>query len=879
MNGKPVATKRLRTPAAPGTFADFIIGGIDANAGGTLTEFDHTGAAHAVSYGELRRRAQVLGSELRIAQPTRAPVVVCCESVHDFVAAVWACIFEGRSVLPIQVHGVSSSTAEIAARLRRAAELLDNATLLTNPALKKRFVGRRRMPFGAFADLDAAKTRARAGPARQAAVPAGAGEPGVAFLMFWTSGTTAEPRIAKISLEAQLARAIALGSGAAASRSVQLFPFDTVSGSRVLYPRRPDAYYMRPDCFARTPLYLLTVIEQYKIEGVSVSSSMAARILQTLKGRRFDLSSLRVLGFGSEMIVPSVVSALTARFERLGAGALNVSFGYGMTETGLICASEPYPAEAAIGNLRDGDENPVVGRPRPGWSLRVVDETGRPVSGRDSGNIEVWSRDCLFSGYLGDEDGAGMFTDDGWFRTGDRGMLEAGGLRITGREKATIIINGRNVSLDRIEASLRGTRGTDPVLLAAAAVRPVGATTDELAVFFVPNATDVGLLDRITRHIKRSTMKAAGVAARHCVPLQAADFPLTATGKIGRARLVSGYLANRWPAHVLRPSARSAAEAAEPDIETVLARIWQDALKLDVPPAPDDNFHDLGGDSLASAELIFAVEDAFRCEISIDAFFRRPTLAAMANLVERRGTRPPAPAEPSPSGQRLLHRLQSYVSSWQGERLFADSLIVGANTRGRRVPIFWVLQEYGELAALAARMGPDQPLYAMRSCVNILPVREYSTDVLETVANRYLWEILALPVSGPVVLGGNCQGAIIALALARKLRQIGKTPRSLILMEWSYSFGRFEEPTLFLHGEKSHTAGIFSNPQTRGPDWRSDFPRHEVGIVHGGHGEFFQEKNIGSLAEALQRRTESPPPQWRHAPRSFLRALRARIKP
>ena len=91
-------------------------------------------------------------------------------------------------------------------------------------------------------------------------------------------------------------------------------------------------------------------------------------------------------------------------------------------------------------------------------------------------------------------------------------------------------------------------------------------------------------------------------------------------------------------------------------------------------------------------------------------------------------------------------------------------------------PIFWVLQDYVDAALLAKYLGPDQPLYAMRSCDGIVKVKDYTADVLETVCNRYLWEMLALPKGPAFILGGTCQGGILALAMARRLKQIGRTP-------------------------------------------------------------------------------------------------------
>ena len=92
-----------------------------------------------------------------------------------------------------------------------------------------------------------------------------------------------------------------------------------------------------------------------------------------------------------------------------------------------------------------------------------------------------------------------------------------------------------------------------------------------------------------------------------------------------------------------------------------------------------------------------------------------------------------------------------------------------------------------EFLQLAKSLGRNQPLYGMRSCVGIIDVKDYSTEIIEAVCDRYLWEILALPVKNPLIIGGICQGGIFAFALAQRLKQIGHTPGLLILVEWAYS--------------------------------------------------------------------------------------------
>jgi acyl carrier protein/thioesterase domain-containing protein len=335
------------------------------------------------------------------------------------------------------------------------------------------------------------------------------------------------------------------------------------------------------------------------------------------------------------------------------------------------------------------------------------------------------------------------------------------------------------------------------------------------------------------------------------------ELPRLPSLKIDRVRIAeidAGRNAAVAPHDLDRPTGPSTGRLLT-DMERWLTELWKRVLGLEFPPSLEDSFLELGGDSLASSELIFAVEEKFSCELAIESFFRQPTIATVCRLIEKHAaaSQSKSPARSADGRHRLLHKLQSYMGTWPGERLFAESLVVGLNCAGRRTPIFWICQEREELQQLAKHLGPDQPLYGMRSCVGIVDVKDYSTDVIETVCNRFLWEVLALPVKAPFFVGGVCQAGILALALAKRLKQIGRAPALLMLIEWTYSYGRYTEPTLLLYGDRSFTAEIYRNPGIRGPNWRDDFPERSVAAISGEHGNLFVDENITGLAELITR--------------------------
>ena len=115
---------------------------------------------------------------------------------------------------------------------------------------------------------------------------------------------------------------------------------------------------------------------------------------------------------------------------------------YGMTEGGMF-ASNPYEGE------RRGS---TVGFPLPGTTIRVVDESERPVTVGEVGNIQVKGANVFIGYWQMPEKTKEEFTDDGFFKTGDMGRWDSEGyLSIIGRSKDLIITGGLNVYPKEIE--------------------------------------------------------------------------------------------------------------------------------------------------------------------------------------------------------------------------------------------------------------------------------------------------------------------------------------------------------------------------------------------------------------------------------------------
>jgi malonyl-CoA/methylmalonyl-CoA synthetase len=125
---------------------------------------------------------------------------------------------------------------------------------------------------------------------------------------------------------------------------------------------------------------------------------------------------------------------------------------YGMSET-VMLTSNPYsPASGRRGG--------TVGFALPGVGLRVHDELEQPLPAGEIGGIQVRGPN-VFSGYWRmPEKTAAEFTEDGWFRTGDVGRIDADGyVTIVGRSKDLVISGGYNVYPAEIEGYLNEMPG------------------------------------------------------------------------------------------------------------------------------------------------------------------------------------------------------------------------------------------------------------------------------------------------------------------------------------------------------------------------------------------------------------------------------------
>jgi acyl-CoA synthetase (AMP-forming)/AMP-acid ligase II len=210
--------------------------------------------------------------------------------------------------------------------------------------------------------------------------------------------------------------------------------------------------------------------------------------------------------------------------ERAAAHGITIVRVYGSTEHPSVTGSSfDDPADK---------RHATDGTPLPGVELLVLDEDGNAVAPGQPG--EIWSRGPdLCVGYTDPALTAAAFDADGWYRTGDLGVLDADGfLTITDRVSDVIIRGGENISAAEVEEVIVTLDAVAEVAVVAAPDERMG----EHACAIVRLAPDV---DALELRDLTDALRATGLARQKWPEeLQiVADFPRTASGKIRKVDL------------------------------------------------------------------------------------------------------------------------------------------------------------------------------------------------------------------------------------------------------------------------------------------------------------------------------------------------------
>ncbi len=470
----------------------------------------------------------------------------------------------------------------------------------------------------------------------------------VAFLQY-TSGSTGTPKgvivtHANIVANAQLLTSMApTGPDDVFVNWVPAFhDLGLVMGVLVPVLLGAPSVLMAPASFVRDPVLWLRAISAYRgtrCGAPNFAYDLCVDQIADADLAALDLSSWRVAYNAAEPVRADTLARFSARFAACGFRPQTFFPSYGMAEATLAISGPAVDAlprvlnveRQALAEMRvcplaqhDPAGTELVGcgaAPAP-HAVRIVDpNSARTVAPGQVGEIwfsgpsvspGYWGLDALsratFGNALADQ------PDDTrrYLRTGDLGVQSEGELFIVGRMKDLIILRGRNYYPQDIElAAARAHPAVRAGHVAAFAVDDGGR--ERLVVVAELERTQFRSVDtqQVIGAIRQQVGRLFGLAPERVVLLRPYKMPMTSSGKIQRrqtrAMLVDDTLDTLAQS---APQQDAPVRAPATATEAALAAIWSAVLGRG-PVGTDQNFFELGGDSLAAVEIAAQVERAF----------------------------------------------------------------------------------------------------------------------------------------------------------------------------------------------------------------------------------------------------------------------------
>jgi amino acid adenylation domain-containing protein len=291
--------------------------------------------------------------------------------------------------------------------------------------------------------------------------------------------------------------------------------------------------------------------------------------------------------------------------------------------------------------------------------ILLLDEGGKYLESDQVGQIAVRSR-YLFPGYWRRPDlTQAVFLpnppggQERIYLTGDCGRLRADGCLVYGGRKDFMVkVRGHRVEIQEIESLLANL----PMIKDAAVLaREEDGGTSHLTAYIVPR-DDVPPQTTELRKLLGEQLPSYMVPTAFVV----VDFlPLSPSGKVDRQALALRHDKKRiLTADFVAPKS---------PLEQMLSRIWADVLGLD-RVGINDNFHELGGHSLAAMQIVNQIAKQLQIEVSLQSLLGAPTIAKIAGIMNENTARKIAASQ----SERILAELESLPDE-TAERLIAGS--------------------------------------------------------------------------------------------------------------------------------------------------------------------------------------------------------------
>jgi len=222
-------------------------------------------------------------------------------------------------------------------------------------------------------------------------------------------------------------------------------------------------------------------LAKYKFHVIPGVNTLYNALAENAEFRQLDFSSLRIAN-GGGMAVQRAVSE-----KWLKVTGIPIIEGYGLSETSPVATCNPIMSREYSG---------TIGVPFPNTDIAILDDAEQPVPLGQPGEIAIRGPQVMAGYWQRPDETAKAMTPDGFFKSGDIGVMdERGYIRIVDRKKDMIIVSGFNVYPNEVEAVIASHPG---VVECAAVGVPDERAGEAVKVFVVrkdPGLTEEALAE------------------------------------------------------------------------------------------------------------------------------------------------------------------------------------------------------------------------------------------------------------------------------------------------------------------------------------------------------------------------------------------------
>jgi len=495
-----------------------------------------------------------------------------------------------------------------------------------------------------------------------------------------------------------------------------------------------------------SPMQMIRLVRENKVSILQLVPSMLKELVST---QEFDTcTSLKHVFCGGEALLPQTINAF---FKHNFSGAKLHNL-YGPTEATIDTTALTCTARDTKGDVSR------IGKPIMNAKVYVLDAKMQPVPVGIMGELYI-SGDGLAHGYLNNPELTaqkfisnpfGNNKNDRLYKTGDLVKWDSTGtIEYHGRCDSQVKIRGFRIEVNEIESHLERIPSIHQCV-----VTPERNPDDSMslsAYIVLEKNSQISAAD--IRSMLKKSIPEYMIPARFFV---VEKLLITPSGKVDRTILPAPYRQLSSDAHYVEPNN---------DIEKSLRTIWCSVLKVENIGINDD-FFDLGGNSLSAMNIISLVQEHFAITLSIRKLFDFPTIHLLAKELENKN---------------------HWIADCLNNHIF-EHIIVPLKTSGRKTPLFLVHPIGGSVfwyKLLEKYIDKDQPLYGIQDPG--LDMNEVLFTNLEEMASAYIDSIQAIQPNGPYLLGGASFGSTVAVEMARQLQERGETVTSIISLDgWAF---------------------------------------------------------------------------------------------